>query len=64
MTKQKLYTFLGLYVGPVIGFFGVLYLGVSLFKAPLIVVVVFAGLFAAYEFYIMRVILRRVDWDA
>ena len=63
MTKQKLYTFLGLYVGPVIGFFAVLFIVPKLLGLPFVLVVVLACLFAIYEFFIMKRILQRVDWD-
>jgi len=49
MTKRKFYTFFGLVMGPIIGFFAVLYIGASLMKLPLVLVVVFACLFAIYE---------------
>ena len=63
MTKQKIYTIFGLYVGPVIGFFAVLFIGTNFFEAPLALIVVFACLFAIYEFFMMKYILRKVDWD-
>jgi len=63
MTKRKFYTFFGLVMGPIIGFFAVLYIGASLMKLPLVLVVVFACLFAIYEFFIVKMMLRRVNWD-
>ena len=63
MTKREFYTFFGLVLGPIIGFFAVLYIGASLMNLPLVLVVVFACLFAIYEFFIVKILLRRMDWD-
>lgn len=63
MTKQHIYSIIGLYVGPAVGFFVALFIGASFFKIPLVLAVVLACLFAIYEFFIMKRILQKVDWD-
>ena len=63
MTKQKIYTIVGLYIGPAVGFLVVLFMGASFFKIPLVLAVVLASLFAIYEFFIMKRVLNRVMWD-
>ncbi len=63
MTKQHIYSIIGLHVGPAVGFFVALFIGASFFKIPLVLAVVLACLFAIYEFFIMKRILQRVDWD-
>lgn len=64
MTKRQIYTIIGLYVGPAVGFFAALFIGASVFKIPLVLAVVLACLFAIYEFFIMKRILNRVKWDS
>jgi len=63
MTKRQIYTIIGLYIGPVVTFFWGLFFLAFLFELPLVLAVVLACLFAIYEFFIVKRILNRADWD-